>query len=399
MAYLMFPAQGNSAIPSQPVRQAETMPRAPAAEFGKGFGGDFAALFAGRRVAHAFSARVAIRRACDLMGLGPGTEVLAPAYNCGSELDPVLDAGAAVRLYPISETLATDVAAVERMIGPQTRAIYLIHYFGVINPATRDLRALCDRHGLRLIEDCALSLLSGEHPAEGRAGDVAVFCFYKFFPFPVIRGGALVVNAPDLPDPGPFPRPAPEARVAAQALRQALLRLPLARAARRRLRPARAPRAVPAEAEQMPDMPAAYYFDHDLRDRAISRLTLAALARVDPGRAIRARRANYLALAALLRDRPGLRLLVPDLPDDAVPLGLPLAVAGRDRIARALTAQGFATPTWWAGGNRRLGWTGSETAAARRLKEEVLLLPVDQGWRVEDMAALAAALERLLPGA
>lgn len=359
----------------------------------------FAALFAGRRVAHAFSTRVAIRRACDLMRLGPGTEVLAPAYNCGSELDPILDAGASVRLYPVSGALRTDVAAVEAMIGPTTRAIYLIHYFGFPNPAGPALRALCDRHGLRLIEDCALSLLSGAHPAEGRLGDVSVFCFYKFFPFPVILGGTLVVNAADLPDPGPFARPAPEGRVAAMAMRHVLGRLPGMGIARRLRRGgARAAPQGTAAGDDLPDMPDNYYFDPDLCDRGLSRLTRAALDRIDPGQAIRRRRANYSALAEALAGMPELRPLVPPLARDAVPLGLPLRLAERNRIARNLTAQGIPVPTWWDGCNRKLDWSGPGTAEALRLKAEVLLLPVDQGRRPDEMAGIARALGAALPG-
>lgn len=360
---------------------------------------NFASLFAGRRIAYTFSARVGIRRACDLLGLGPGAEVLAPAYNCGSELDPILDAGASVRLYPVSKMLETNVAAVEAMIGPATRAIYLIHYFGVLNPAGPALRAVCDRHGLRLIEDCALSLLSGAHPAEGRLGDVAVFCFYKFFPFPVILGGALVVNAIDVPDPGPFVRPAPEGRVAGMALRRALARLPGIGAARRLRRggpplPAATQNSVPGDT--VPDMPASYYFDPDLRDRAISRLTRAALDHIDPQQAIRMRRANYLALAEALGNLPGILPLFPVLPEDAVPLGFPLRLSERNRIARALTAQGIPVPTWWEGCSRRLDWSGPETADARCLKAEVLLLPVDQGRRPAEMPGIARALNRAL---
>lgn len=383
MAYLMNPAQGNSALPAQLVRNEATIPVAapPRAEAG---------MFANRRVGYAFSARVAIRRACDLLGLGSGAEVLAPAYNCGSELDPILHSGASVRLYPISGSLQTDPADVERMIGPATRAIYVTHYFGFPTPAAAALRGLCDRHGLRLIEDCALSLLSGAHPADGRIGDVSVFCFYKFFPFPVVRGGALVVNAPDLGDPV-FARPAPEAWVARQAMRQIVATLPGLKALRRKLRR----RSPPAE-DEIHDMPADYYFDPDLKDRAISRLTRAALGRIDMGEAARRRRENYAVLARALQNLPGLAPLWPELPAAAVPLGLPLRVGNRNRLARALTDRGIPVPMWWAGRNLRLDWTGPGGVDGLRLKNEMLLLPVDQDRSPHDMERAAAVLSQLM---
>lgn len=383
MAYLMYTAQGNSRLPAQPVDSETTMLVAAPHRAGSD-------LFAGRRVGYAFSARVAIRRSCDLAGLGPGTEVLAPAYNCGSELDPILHAGATVRLYPVSEDLQTDPSDVERMIGPATRAIYVTHYFGFPNPAAGSLRALCNRHGLRLIEDCALSLLSGPHPADGRSGDVSIFCFYKFFPFPVVRGGALVVNAHDLGAPT-FPRPAPEVRVARQALRQAAVAVPGLKTLRQALKR----RSLPAEAD-IQGMPADYYFDPDLKDRAISRLTRAALGRIDIGEVAQRRRENYMALASALQGLPGLAPLWPELPDDTVPLGLPLRIKERNRLARELTARGIPVPLWWAGRNLRLDWACAGGADGLRLKAEMLLLPVDQGRSRRDMEMTAVILSQLM---
>ncbi|NJM81621.1 MAG: DegT/DnrJ/EryC1/StrS aminotransferase family protein [Tabrizicola sp.] len=129
--------------------------------------GGVAALFKGRRASHWFSTRVAIRRGCDVLGLKPGDEVLVPAYNCGSETDPLRHAGLTVSLYPVNRQTGVDPDEVARRITPRTRAIYLIHYFGFLHPATADIRRICDTHGLHMIEDCALSLLSGPPRHEG----------------------------------------------------------------------------------------------------------------------------------------------------------------------------------------------------------------------------------------
>ena len=69
------------------------------------------------------------------------------------------------------------------------------------------MKQLAEQHGLPLIEDCALSLLSadGDTPL-GTTGDVAIFCLYKTLPVP--NGGAMVVNGPrrySLPEPPPPP--------------------------------------------------------------------------------------------------------------------------------------------------------------------------------------------------
>ena len=58
---------------------------------------------------HFHKARIGIRHACDLMGLRPGDEVLAPAYYCGSEIDPLIKAGAKVTLYRVDAACRIDI--------------------------------------------------------------------------------------------------------------------------------------------------------------------------------------------------------------------------------------------------------------------------------------------------
>lgn len=156
--------------------------------------GGIPALFANRHVHYAFQTRVAIRAACDVLGLQDGDEVLAPAYNCGSEIDPLVHAGLKVRLYPVGKDLRADPSRIEPLISDRTRAIYVTHYFGILQPELTALRTLCNSYGLRMIEDCALSLLSGESPAEGLMGDISVFCFHKFVPVP--EGGGVGRECP-----------------------------------------------------------------------------------------------------------------------------------------------------------------------------------------------------------
>src|SRR5690606_41122268 len=79
-------------------------------------------------------------------------------------------------------------------IGKETAAVYLIHYVGFPGPV-EELAAICEERGVRLIEDCALALLSclGERP-RGSFGHAAVFCLYKTLPTP--NGGVLVLRHP-----------------------------------------------------------------------------------------------------------------------------------------------------------------------------------------------------------
>jgi dTDP-4-amino-4,6-dideoxygalactose transaminase len=341
--------------------------------------GGVRSLFADRRVGYSFNTRVAIRKACDLLGLVPGDEVLAPAYNCGSELDPLRHAGLLIRLYPVSEAAEVDHEQVARLIGPRTRAIYLTHYFGFLQPATTVLRALCDTHGLKLIEDCALSLLSGTRPADGRTGDVAVFCFYKFFP--VLAGGALVLNDPGLPLPA-FSANA-SSKVVAKGLARAGLGVVLGaeRAAGliRKLKGWGTSASTPHADCIRPDMPEHYYFDPELRNVRLTGFTARALAGLDPVAAISARRANYTRALQALAEAPNLSPLFPVLMDEAVPLSMPVRVGHcRNALVAALQAEGIPATPWWSSYNCHLDFSHPDLAIACALKDEVLSLPCHQ---------------------
>ena len=355
------------------------------------------ALLSGRRVSWAFNTRIAIRASVDLLGLRPGDEVLAPAYHCGSEVDPLLHAGLKVTLFPVAQDLVVRPEDVAARITPATKAIYVIHYFGWLQPHMQALRDLCDARGLRLMEDCALSLLSGDRPAEGHWGDVAFFCAYKFLP--VLGGGALVVNAPDLPDPPHFSLPVAGGEEWRFALRRTLAAtggLDVLRGLKRRLRPGQeVPHGTDQGADNTDqDIPASYYFDEKLMGRAISAATARAIRRSDPGAIIAARRANWQLLRDLVSGIPQARLLFEALPDWVCPLSLPVLIPDRDRIAARLQAQGEDVTPWWSGFHRRLDW--AEAGDAICLKNAVLALPVAQGLQrpaLERSAArLAAAL-------
>lgn len=376
--------------PSRTISLEPPFPGLSETFFARGTAQGVQALFEGRRVGYSFNTRVAIRRACDLLGIGPGTEVLAPAYNCGSEIDPLLHAGASVRLYPVDRRAQVDPDTVERMIGPATRAIYLTHYFGFVQPETATLRGICDRHGLALIEDCALSLLSGSPPAEeglaagGLAGDVAVFCFYKFLP--VIKGGALVVNNPLLAGPGEFHRPPPTSMITKQLVRRTLGGLPgtgYARAAARWANGRSATVGPSGQDAPFPDIPANYYFDPNLRDTGIARQTTKMLAATNVGEVIRRRRQNYLALRDLLHGAGGITLVAEDLPADACPLGLPVLLEDRAAVVAALEQRGISTAPWWSGYHRDMSWEGC--ADACYLKDHVIVLPVHQALDRENL--------------
>lgn len=94
------------------------------------------------------------------------------------------------------ETLNLDPATVEAAITPRTRAILPVHVYG--RPCDlKGLRAVADRHGLRLIFDAAHAF--GVRLRDGNlfdAGDLSVLSFHATKVFHTFEGGAIICHDP-----------------------------------------------------------------------------------------------------------------------------------------------------------------------------------------------------------
>ena len=123
---------------------------------------EFEAAFAAHLgVAHAVavsSCTAALHLAYLAAGVGPGDEVIVPSLTFAATAAAVIYCGGTPVFADIlgPHDFGLDPADVERRIGPRTKAVCAVHFAGY--PAAVDrLRALCDAHGLALIEDAAHS--------------------------------------------------------------------------------------------------------------------------------------------------------------------------------------------------------------------------------------------------
>ncbi len=340
---------------------------------------------------YSYNTRVAIRRLCDVLALKPGDAILGPAYNCGSELDPFREAGIKVHLYDVGPAGELDIKEIRQRISSQTKAIYFTHYFGFLQTNAKALRKLCDAAAITLIEDCALSLLSGETATRGTTGDAAVFCFYKFFP--VLGGGAMVFNNPGLGE-----APAFEAKNSKKDEVKSLIRAGIntfaGKSGSEALRRKRARQSVAEPPAEFPDMPSSYYFDPNLTDARISPVTMRAAKSFNTQDAVTRRRSNFQTCLRLLEDVPQAKPLYPELPANICPLNMPVMVEGRNAIAQALASEGIAAVPWWAGYNRHFDYSASPNA--RRLKDNVLALPLHQQLDAKHIELIVGKLRALL---
>jgi dTDP-4-amino-4,6-dideoxygalactose transaminase len=294
------------------------------------------------------SGRIAIALALREMDVGPGHEVLVPAWHSPSMVPPVLWRGAVPVFYRLKPDATIDLSDLASRIGPATRAVMVTHYFGFMQPVEQ-VRALCDARGVQLLEDCAHAFIGRYRgQAVGTAGDYAIGSSMKFFP--IHEGGALVSSRHALDRVALRGAGAGfEAKSALDALEKGFAygRLPAARAALwlpLRLKGAlwnmvkRRAAAAPALAPSSSD--SSFDFDPAWLDKRSSLFSRAMLRLVSPSRIAALRRANYLRLDAALRGLPGIRPLFPALPDGVCPWVYPLLADDPERLFARIDAAG-----------------------------------------------------------
>lgn len=129
------------------------------------------------------------------IGIGPGDEVIVPAYTWMASATAVMAVGGIPIIAEIDESLTLDPADVERKISPHTRAIMPVHMRGA--PARMDaILEVANRHGLRVIEDCAQGNgASFQGRRLGSIGDVG--CFSLQFSKIITTGEGGMVTTSD----------------------------------------------------------------------------------------------------------------------------------------------------------------------------------------------------------
>jgi perosamine synthetase len=324
---------------------------------------------------HFYNARSAIYTLAGAFGLN-GEEVLFPSYCCGVDLEALLSAGVVPKFYPVKDTMRIDISEIASRLSSATKAVYVIHYLGFPSPVD-ELAALCRGRGIRLIEDCALSLFSklGTRPL-GSFGDAAVFSLYKSLPVP--SGGLLVFNDGNQRKLGPRRRP---------PLRTTLshLRLLVERnfdmkgnqwAKRLSTAVRGAVKSVKPSLEKTPVIEVlTERFDPEVCLLRMSRVSDWVLRSVDPEYIIQRRRENFTALHRQLAGR--VQPVFDHLPEGVCPLFYAIKVGDNRLLMKALREGGVEAWAWWWPTHPKL--LESRCAEAQRLRGQVVVIPCHEG--------------------
>jgi perosamine synthetase len=156
---------------------------------------EFAKYIGIKHAASVTNGTVAIHLALVALGIGPGDEVIVPTLTYIASVNSIAYTGATpVFVDSLKDTWQMDPADVERKVSPRTKAVMAVHLYGHACDM-RALKAICNKHNLFLIEDCAEaigSLYRGQHV--GTFGDISTYSFFGNKTITTGEGGMVVTN-------------------------------------------------------------------------------------------------------------------------------------------------------------------------------------------------------------
>jgi dTDP-4-amino-4,6-dideoxygalactose transaminase len=320
-------------------------------------------------------------------GVGPGDEVLLPAFHCPTMADPVRAAGADVVFYRINADLSPNMDSIRNLLGARSKVLLVAHFFATGQDLV-EARRLCDERHARLIEDCAHCYFGAPgDPAIGSIGDFAVFSTRKFFAG--ADGGILASKRHKLDDIAlPKSGSVSEAKMTLDVFEEALefgrsgwWALPARMAIAMRDVAKRAVHPDSPDVHAEPSSPPIPRLTSRPIVRPMSRISRFILRNVEPFATIEARRRNYQILKNIFASCRRVESLFTQTP--FAPYMYPLVVENAE-IYLALRRDGW--PIW--------RWDDSDASCAtsRTYAEHLLQIACHQSLTADDTAALGRAI-------
>jgi perosamine synthetase len=351
--------------------------------------------------------RVALYAILRCLDIGPGDEVIVPAFTCVAVPNAIIYAGATPVYVDIDDaTYTADPAAVASAMSPRTRVVLAQNTFGL----SADLDALTSvarPYGAVVVDDCTHGL-GGTY--RGRPNGAAAFAaFYSTQwskPISTGLGGIAVTTDAELAARlAALERSAAEPRAVDRALLGAMLFARERVATPRTLRAGRSVYRAVSRAGLVPgssgggelagtDMPARFVARMSAFQARLATRRMATLAT-----RIRRRRAAAQRYSAWLTAHRRTPACEPDAAEHAF-LRYPLRVLERDAFVADADRRGVLLGDWFhsplypiAGDLGRWGYRRGEHPVAERVASEIVNLPTDVALDGRDAQAIEDLLE------
>ena len=153
------------------------------------------AKWTGAKYAHTCSSgSTAVALSLAANGIGAGDHVIVPAFTYIATIEAVIAAGAIPVFAEMDETLCISPEGIEAAITDNTKAVLLVHMLGGM-AKIEEIKTLCDKKGIKLIEDSAQALgAKFKGKAIGTFGTVGCYSFDFFKIITAGEGGAVITN-------------------------------------------------------------------------------------------------------------------------------------------------------------------------------------------------------------
>jgi 8-amino-3,8-dideoxy-alpha-D-manno-octulosonate transaminase len=146
------------------------------------------------------SGSAALKVAMTALDIGPGDEVIVPAFDFIATYEAVLEVGAIPIMTDIDDSLNLDPVAFEERITPYTKAVIPVHMCGA--PANiEEIINVAKRHNLLVLEDNAQAC-GGSYKGRklGTFGDMGILSFDYYKTITTGEGGMVITNDKGLYD-------------------------------------------------------------------------------------------------------------------------------------------------------------------------------------------------------
>jgi 8-amino-3,8-dideoxy-alpha-D-manno-octulosonate transaminase len=173
-----------------PFRFSNSLDRSKVAAFEN----EYAARMKTRYALAVTSGTAALHTAMAALEVGPGDEVILPAWTWYSCYNTIIQAGALPVFAEIDESFNLDPGGIEPLITPQTKVIMAVHLQG--NPADLDpILQIARRHGLKVLEDASQSVgATYKGRPLGSIGDIGIYSLQQSKTITAGEGGAVVTG-------------------------------------------------------------------------------------------------------------------------------------------------------------------------------------------------------------
>ena len=140
------------------------------------------------------SGTAAVQLAVHALELGPGDEVIVPAFGFHSSLTAVIRSGATPVLADVTPAGVIDVECARSVLSPRTRALLPVHVFATTADMSA-LTALAREASVKVLENSAVAV-GFRHAGQQAAtfGDVAVISAHPYKPLGGVTDGGFVVT-------------------------------------------------------------------------------------------------------------------------------------------------------------------------------------------------------------